>query len=386
MANPAVPRYLGQTFNDAPPGHRFTLYGAFWEPEQGWQRVKNISPADLKKDFGPLTPQSAKLRNALRARQAHVAAALGEAVWTIEAQSIAPFVTGTGIEHPLENGMAFLNPYGLPYLPASGVKGVVRRAAEELRDNVFDEGTQGWNQPAIDLLFGKETKPGDTETVRNRGALIFWDVFPQCDRLAVDIMNPHYGDYYQGNTPPTDSGQPIPIFFLTVPQNSQFTFHVQCDRSRLPGDWPADRWRSLLEAAFSHAFDWLGFGAKTAVGYGAMRQRPELSTTPHPKSSAPDNAQKTAPAVDAIKDNATTALETDPQRWENVALSWNKGKRELNSASVRGNAFAGGAEGASLREKLSVEQRSKLDKGKPITATLTVERIGGNNWQITDIA
>lgn len=384
MAHPAVPRYLGQTFNDTPPGHRFTLYGAFWEPNQGWQRVKNISSADLKRDFGgQLTPQNVKLRNALLARQAHIAAILGKAVWTIEAQSIAPFVTGTGIEHPLENGMAFLNPYGLPYLPASGVKGVLRRAAEELRDNVFDEGDHGWNQPVIDLLFGKETESGDAETARNRGALLFWDVFPQCDRLEVDIMTPHYGDYYQGNATPHDSGQPNPILFLTVPPDSGFQFFVQCDRARLPDDWPADRWRTLLEAAFAHAFDWLGFGAKTAVGYGAMR-RPEPKN-PHPKPSVPDNAQKAACAAGKIEDSSATAPETGPQRWENAALSWNKGNRELNSTSAQGKAFAGGAEGANLREKLSVEQRNKLDKGKPITVTLTVERIGGNNWRITGI-
>lgn len=383
MAKAAVPLYLGQTFNDTPPGHRFTLYGSFWEPEQGWQRVKNIPPADLKKDLGQLAPETAKLRDALRARQTQIAALLGEAVWTIEARSIAPFVTGTGIEHPLENGMAFLNPHGLPYLPGSGVKGVLRRAAEELRDDGFGEGAQGWDQPAIDALFGKEPESGDTETERTRGALTFWDVFPHCDRLAVDIMNPHYGDYYQGNTPPTDCGQPIPIFFLTVPENSRFTFHVQCDRVRLPGDWPADHWGRLLEAAFVHAFDWLGFGAKTAVGYGAMR-RP-APKAPHPKPSTPDNPQKAGPAVGEIKNSGATTSETGPQRWENVVLSWNKGKRELNSTSPQGKAFVGGTEGANLREKLSVEQRSKLDKGKPITATLTVERIGGNNWRIIDI-
>ena len=353
MANAAVPDYLGQNFNDTPPGHRFTLYGAFWEPDQGWQRVKNVAPAELKRDFGSLTPPTKKLRDALRARQASIAAALGETVWTIEAQSIAPFVTGTGIEHPLENGMAFLNPYGLPYLPGSGVKGVLRRAAEELHDDVFGEGSQGWDPVAIDVLFGKEPESGDTETERTRGALTFWDVFPHCDRLAVDIMNPHYGDYYQGHTPPTDCGQPIPIFFLTVPENSGFTFHVQCDRTRLPGDWSADRWRGLLETAFVHAFDWLGFGAKTAVGYGAMRCKP--------------------------------LPETRLQRWENVTLSWNKGKQELYSTTTQGKAFAGGKEGTSLREKLSPEQRTKLDKGKAVTVTLTVERIGGTNWRITDI-
>lgn len=382
MAKAAVPLYLGQSFNDTPPGHRFTLYGSFWEPEQGWQRVKNIPPADLKKDFGQLAPETAKLRNALRARQAHITAALGEAIWTIKAQSIAPFVTGTGIEHPLENGMAFLNPYGLPYLPGSGVKGVVRRAAEELADGDWGD-KQGWDQLTINVLFGREPKPGDTDE-HTRGALIFWDVFPQCDRLAVDIMNPHYDDYYQRKTPPTDCGQPIPIFFLTVPENSGFTFHVQCDRARLPGDWPVDRWHTLLEAAFAHAFDWLGFGAKTAVGYGAMR-RSDLPKIPPPTPSTPDNPQKAAPPVGEIKNSATTTPETGPQRWENVALFWNKGKRELNSTSAQGKAFVGGTEGANLREKLSVEQRSKLDKGKSITATLTVERIGGNNWRIIGI-
>ncbi len=372
MAKPAVPAYLGQNFSDAPPGHRFTLYGTFWEPDQNWQRVKNIAPADLKRDFGSLTPQNQQLRNALRDRQAHVAAALSEAVWRIEAQSIAPFVTGTGIEHPLENGMAFLNSYGLPYLPASGVKGVVRRAAEELASGDWGD-PQGWDKPAIDALFGKETESGDTETERTRGALIFWDVFPKCDRLAVDIMNSHHGDYYQGNTPPTDCGQPIPIFFLTVPENSQFTFHVQCDRSRLPGDRLADRWRTLLAAAFTHAFDWLGFGAKTAVGYGAMR-RTKMDTTSG-QGATPDGTNKSVAA----------APETGPLRWENVALSWTKGNHKLYSTSAQGKAFVSGKEGVDLREKLSAEQRSQLDRGRAITVTLMVERIGGDNWRITGI-
>lgn len=306
MAKPAVPDYLGQNFSDTPPGHRFTLYGAFWEPDQGWQRVKNTPPADLKRDFGQLPLSSRQMRDALRARQACVVAALGEAVWTIEAQSIAPFVTGTGIEHPLENGMTFLNPYGLPYLPGSSVKGVLRRAAEELAKGDWGD-KQGWDQPAIDALFGKEPESGDTETGRTRGALTFWDVFPDCDRLAVDIMNPHYGDYYQGHTPPTDCGQPIPIFFLTVPENSGFTFYVQCDRARLPGDWSADRWRTLLEAAFVHAFDWLGFGAKTAVGYGAMRRDLEREAENRHKAEEAKQ-QHQAEAAKQIRQAAKAAL------------------------------------------------------------------------------
>ena len=265
------------------------------------------------------------------------------------AKSVAPFTTGLGNEHPLENGFAFLNPYGLPYLPGSGVKGVVRRAAEELAHSDFFENDNGWTLPAIWHLFGFE--PWLTSTSRKsdaewkewicgfsenngfsvskeeivsylgavldersdtykklkrcirkadtpicalrtllqekhlhvRGALEFWDVVPRINgnKLAVEIMTPHHSHYYQGNThagssSPHDSGKPNPISFLTVPPGSDFVFHVRCDHRRLSRCAPelaADgRWRTLIQAAFEHAFEWLGFGAKTAVGYGAMKR------------------------------------------------------------------------------------------------------------------
>jgi CRISPR-associated protein Cmr6 len=384
MAKAAVPRYLGQDFNETPPGHRFTLYGAFWEPEQGWQRVKNINPADLKRDFDRLPLEVSKLRDALRERQRHIAQTLGNAVLTFEAQSIAPFITGTGIEHPLENGMAFLNPYGLPYLPGSSVKGVLRRAAEELRDDIFGEGSKGWDPPAIDALFGKEPKSGDIEGEHTRhSALIFWDVFPKCEGLMVDIMNPHYGEYYQGHTTPHDSGQPIPIYFLTIPPKSQFTFHVQCNISALPGNLRGC-WRDLLQSAFEHAFGWLGFGAKTAVGYGMMRGPKEIIPQ---QPSMPNGTAE--PVPDAGKNQGSTkpvsGTAGGPQRWENVFLSWNKGNQQLYCSTAQGKGFTNGKEATVLRQKLSAEQQKKLDKGKPVTATVVAEWIGGSNWKITDI-
>jgi CRISPR-associated protein Cmr6 len=99
------------------------------------------------------------------------------------------------------------------------------------------------------------------------------------DSLMVEIMTPHQGHYYQSSPAadsisPHDSGQPNPISFLTVPPGSGFTFHVVCDRAHLDRIAPElaqdSRWQHLLTAAFEHAFSWCGFGAKTAVGYGAM--------------------------------------------------------------------------------------------------------------------
>lgn len=251
---------------------------------QAWSHIKALNLADK----GAI--------KAIAGRQSAIIGAIPDAGrLSLSAIATAPFTTGLGNEHPLENGFAFLNPYGLPYLPGSGVKGVLRQAARELASG--DWGDSPWqafnrslsgveaNAPDfdsaqsatyLDALFGRE----DSNDAL-RGALSFWDVIPQIkgDSLLVEIMTPHQSHYYQqnpaaGSISPHDSGQPIPISYLTVPPGSGFTFHVVCDLVRLERsalDLARDgRWKTLLTAAFEHAFAWCGFGAKTAVGYGAM--------------------------------------------------------------------------------------------------------------------
>lgn len=338
----AVPAYLGTDFSSASPGLRFGMYLPIWtnradqEHEvnsraskksreafevqdmlqaQGMnatiatlrQRERNPLP-DLwdKNDFAArhawekvlrLTANDKATMRALAARQSHTAQSTPHTL-TLDAIATAPFTTGLGNEHPLENGFAFLNPYGLPYLPGSGVKGVLRQAARELARGEWGD-PRGWEAQKIhwlkreghatielsiiDVLFGRETPDGDGDHVR--GALSFWDAIPQIpgDSLAVDIMTPHQSHYYQkrqdrksgDSTSPHDSGAPNPISFLTLPPGTGFAFHVVCDQAHLERLAPdlahGQRWQTLLTAAFEHAFEWLGFGAKTAVGYGAMQ-------------------------------------------------------------------------------------------------------------------
>jgi CRISPR-associated protein Cmr6 len=342
MPNAAVPAYLGHDFREASPGMRFGLLLPIWTNRQDQEadvreRAERRSRegqevADMlqrqgmdatitslrqrpqkplpglwdKNDFAAKKAWDAiKLLNkrdrdqisALATRQSALAATVApDSLLRLDALATAPFTTGLGNEHPLENGFAFLNPYGLPYLPGSGVKGVLRQAARELASGEWGD-PQGWDAvlpspasgrwaggeglSAIDALFGKE----DSNDAQ-RGALVFWDVIPQikCDSLMVEIMTPHQGHYYQqkeaaGSTSPHDSGQPIPISYLTVPPGSGFAFHVVCDLAFLGRIAPAlaESWKVLLTAAFEHAFQWLGFGAKTAVGYGAMQADKEAA-------------------------------------------------------------------------------------------------------------
>lgn len=271
MSIAAVPAYLQHHDHaQASPALRFGMLLPVWScefaPEKSdrktWELICKLGDGDRA------------LMSALDARQSALAGRMldAEQLVTFEAVASAPFTTGLGNEHPLENGFAFLDPYGLPYLPGSGVKGVLRQAARELADGQWGE-TQGWSDGAIEVLFGSE----DANNAR-RGALVFHDVIPQVrgGKLMVEIMTPHQKHYYQDAEPPHDSGQPNPIRFLTVPPETGFRFLVGCNPRLLKTPeldlGRNDAWKPLLEAALEHAFDWLGFGAKTAVGYGAMRR------------------------------------------------------------------------------------------------------------------
>ncbi len=335
----AVPDYLGQDFKETSPGLRFGMYLTLWGVNRRggarlWtthdidyqvrgqdreeREVKEENKVSALAHATRLTPADRKAQRELASRQAAATATVPEpAVLRLDGRAVAPFTTGLGNEHPLENGFAFLSPYGLPYLPGSGVKGVLRQAARELASGSWGD-PRGWGVDrryalqvdreatielsAIDVLFGLESADGGTDHAR--GALTFWDVIPQIegDSLLVEIMTPHQAHYYQakprpdrndqrahnkwmrdtaGSLSPHDSGQPNPISFLTVPPGSGFTFIVTCDTRHLERLAPElgatdkdgqPRWKALMHAAFAHAFEWLGFGAKTAVGYGAMQR------------------------------------------------------------------------------------------------------------------
>lgn len=280
----AVPAYLGKDFSTASPGLRFGFYLPIWTCSEDREKENEDRKAELwdKNDdaankawraISKLTVNDQKTLKGLQERQiALYAQQKDEQAAMFVAESIAPFTTGLGNAHPLENGFAFLWPYGLPYLPGSGVKGVLRQAARELAAGRWGD-THGWSNEAITALFGNDE---DGSTAK-RGALGFWDVIPTIkgNALQVEVMTPHQPDYYQGKEAPHDSGTPKPIFFLAIPPGSKFNFYVVCNENLLTHSSPvlADggRWRELLQAVFEHAFDWLGFGAKTSVGYGAMR-------------------------------------------------------------------------------------------------------------------
>ena len=209
----------------------------------------------------------------------------------------------------------------------------------------------------IEVLFGRDPPSGESEHVR--GALSFWDVFPEIEgaRLVVEVMTPHQSEYYQKGGTPHDSGSPNPINFLTVPPGSRFTFHILCDRAhlrRLAPSLESDRWKGLVEAAFQHAFQWLGFGAKTSVGYGAFKlatQSPGIAgQLPAARPAATPRAPEPEPRSETV--------------WDRARLQYNAQNGRLTAFGPKGaTAYADAPQGSELFARLpqAVQQRVRTN-------------------------
>ncbi|EGW21679.1 type III-B CRISPR module RAMP protein Cmr6 [Methylobacter tundripaludum] len=180
------------------------------------------------------------------------------------------FVSGLGAAHPYETGFIWHRTLSVPYLPGSSVKGLMRAWATH-----WCELTE---QQEITRLFG--AKDGEA----NCGALIVFDALPsQPPKLELDILNPHYSEYYQDSTkPPADYLSPKPVFFLTVAPGQDFEFFL----APRPGasEQDLDTGLKLLRKAL----ETLGAGGKTAVGYGVFKE----SKAAQQKREAEQAAQK----------------------------------------------------------------------------------------------
>ncbi len=178
-------------------------------------------------------------------------------------------VVGLGNESVYETSMTLHHIYGIPYIPASAIKGFLRNYfineyfSQREDYALMDEG--------FCKIFGS---PKNSKLGEKRGDIIFFDAYPlEVPKIEPDVMNVHYPDYYGGNKPPADYQNPNPIFFLTV-SNTKFKFIFGKIKNRqeaiVTGKFKGE---NILNLTFSNLIEALaeyGIGAKTAIGYGIM--------------------------------------------------------------------------------------------------------------------
>lgn len=190
-----------------------------------------------------------KLLALVHSRQGRVLQSRPNGGETLELKLETRFVTGLGAPHPTETGLSFDREVGVPFLSGSSVKGVARAAAKLLEEP----------SAQLERLFGPERI--DDESASAMGDLVFLDAFPlSWPKLKVDIINCHHSDYYAERTKsPSESENPIPVYFLTVEAGTSWAFRFFC-RSGIHS--------ARAKALLSFGLQNLGAGGKTAVGYG----------------------------------------------------------------------------------------------------------------------
>lgn len=175
----------------------------------------------------------------------------GWVVRSVRVRTTARLTTGLGAGSVLENGFSLHRTYGVPFLPASGLKGLAARTARER------SGDAQWEKEGefYQMLFG---------STEEAGAVEWFDALPdpsQPFELVADVMTPHHGKYNGGEAvPPADWDAPKPVPFLSCSGTFELALFG-------PTDW--------VELAHQIMFKGLksdGFGAKTSSGFGRMEE------------------------------------------------------------------------------------------------------------------
>jgi len=211
----------------------------------------------------------------------------------------ARILSGLGGAHPMEVGFVFHPLYGFPYLPGSGLKGVARAWAE----------LTGQDTTKIKLVFGSERKDERQAKEHQQGDVIFFDAYAIAPpKLEVDILNPHFPDYYRDpkSKLPTEWQSPNPVNFLTIGIGNREEERPVFRFALVARSGEALRW---AEEWLERGLEQLGFGGKTASGYGYFAEgrmtieemeelrKEELAKTPsqkRPVVQAPSPASKPA--------------------------------------------------------------------------------------------
>jgi CRISPR-associated protein Cmr6 len=206
----------------------------------------------------------------------------GLAVRRIEAKPVWRFVVGLGAAHVLETGITLHRLFGLPIIPGSALKGAARTWAlfklaeklgvpilspreaaaksqtplEKFEDVILSQENEKKQTALLSQLLQDSTIP-DEVPIRNlslqklrekwqpflevfgsteqAGSVIFFDAIPlEVPKFQLDIMNPHYPNYYrtQGQKPPCRLGFSETRLFPDGDRNAISLCHCSPKRTR----------------------------------------------------------------------------------------------------------------------------------------------------------
>ena len=203
--------------------------------------------------------------------------------------STSRFATGLGLAHPVENGFLWHHTLGVPYIPGSSIKGMIRAWAYTWCGLEED--------PTVTRLFGGKKKVG---------ALVVFDALPVGPvELVTEVLTPHDGGWRlkgpvstrSGPLAPSDWHDPVPVFYLAVEAGAVFRFTLGATRTAQGTEHDTKSDIALGYELLAMALEWIGLGAKTAVGFGRFESESSRGPAPgdrvrigaaHPKEKQRD--------------------------------------------------------------------------------------------------
>lgn len=185
----------------------------------------------------------------------------------LKAKPIGKIIHGLGAGHVRETSLTIHPVYGIPYIPASSIKGVVRHWFIQAYCDGKEEKLPS-NEKGV-LVFG---------TQQQRGIVQFHDIFLINGlQITPDVLTVHMKDYYGKKGAATDTQSPNPVKFLTVTV-SDVDIYVTGDAVHPKiGDTSA-----LMEEVTVwtiRALTELGIGSKTSSGYGYFTDCEDVTET-----------------------------------------------------------------------------------------------------------
>jgi CRISPR-associated protein Cmr6 len=277
------------------------------------QSKSTLSAKKFCDDANKKLPNIKSELDIIHSRQKEIISKLGIFPIEIRARLISPFISGLGAGHPNETGMILDRNTGCPFLPASSIKGVLRLAyaiklAEDDPLLVDEDGII--DDKKLDRYFGST----DANSAK-RGQLVVLDAYPEAPEVKLDIMNPHYSEYYGHKNDkhklPVEIENPIPIKFIRLKEGIEFIFRAFF--LPLEGKNFNESDKNVIEAVFEKAFSIVGFGGKTAIGYGRFKVEEKLKAKAFQQEQEKIEAEETRKASLSPLDKLIDDLKSSPK-------------------------------------------------------------------------
>lgn len=217
------------------------------------------------------------------------------------ATSLAPIICGMGERTPGENGLTLHPVYGVPFLPGTSLKGILRAWV------LSQAWGSDWQEGGVYFrtLFGQGGHDGVAAVVDILDAL----PVPGTPMLTLDVLTPHHAHYYRGNGDPLGWEGPNPVQFLAAAKGVRYRVVVEGDPA-----WVSKAAEWLALALAEH-----GVGAKSRAGYGRCACEPLSADHPEERRAAERNASARLPKLTRViadmEKHGRDALRDDIEKW-----------------------------------------------------------------------